>query len=315
MKKRTLFVLLFIVALALQGCKGGSQAEPTAIPLPTAAPTATPVPTVAAGDGGGNAQAGEERVSPADGMIQVFIPAGSFRMGGLDSKAQSDEEPDRQVSMHAFWMDKVEVTVGMYKLCVEAGACEPPKDFTSNSHEDYFSSGKYDNYPVINVTWGDAKAYCEWAGRRLPTEAEWEYAARGTDFRTYPWGDQRPDASLANFNRLANDTTPVGTYPAGASPFGVLDMAGNVWEWVNDYYVPDYYRLAGNQSPPGPVAPSASQGQRRVIRGGSWIDTEQDLRVSNRGFALGPDPEADLNTPAYFGEHSNRIGFRCVADN
>ncbi len=312
--KRTFFVLLFIVALALQGCNGSGQAEPTAIALPTAAPTGTPVPTNEPADSG-KAEAGEERVSPADGMIQVFIPAGSFRMGALDPKAQADEEPDRQVSMHAFWMDKVEVTVGMYKLCVEAGACEPPKDFTSNSHQDYFNSGKYDNYPVVNVTWGDAKAYCEWAGRRLPTEAEWEYAARGADFRTYPWGDQRPDASLANFNRLANDTTAVGTYPAGASPFGILDMAGNVWEWVNDYYDPNYYQLAGNQSPPGPVAPAAGQGQRRVIRGGSWIDTEQDLRVSNRGFANGPDPEADLNSPAYFGEHSNRIGFRCAADN
>jgi formylglycine-generating enzyme required for sulfatase activity len=313
--KRTIFVLLFAVALVLQGCGGSSKAQPTAIQLPTTAPTATPVPTNAPETNGKEARAGEERVSPVDGMIQVFIPAGSFRMGALDSKGQSDEEPDRQVSMHSYWMDKVEVTVGMYKLCVQAGACEPPKDFTSNTHDDYFSSGKYDNYPVVNVTWGDAKAYCEWAGRRLPTEAEWEYAARGTDFRTYPWGDERPDSSRANFNYQANDTTPVGSFPAGASAFGLLDMAGNVWEWTNDYYDPNYYQLGPAQSPKGPIAPAAGQGQRRVIRGGSWADGERELRVANRGFALGPDEEAELNSPAYFGEHSNRIGFRCAADN
>lgn len=313
--KRTIFVLLFAVALVLQGCGGSSNAQPTAIQLPTTAPTATPVPTNVPETAGKDAQAGEERVSSVDGMIQVFIPAGSFRMGALDANGQSDEEPDRQVSMHSYWMDKVEVTVGMYKLCVQAGACEPPKDFTSNTHDDYFSSGKYDNYPVVNVTWGDAKAYCEWAGRRLPTEAEWEYAARGTDFRTFPWGDERPDSSRANFNYQANDTTPVGSFPAGASAFGLLDMGGNVWEWTNDYYDPNYYQLGPAQSPTGPIAPASGQGQRRVIRGGSWADAERELRVANRGFALGPDEEAELNSPAYFGEHSNRIGFRCAADN
>jgi serine/threonine-protein kinase len=309
MKK--LIPFLFMVALALQAC-GSGNAAPTALSLPTAAPTnvvanATPKPSNQDFD------PGEERVAEIDGMPQVYVPAGNFRMGGVDTKAQPDEGPDHSVSMKAFWMDKVEVTNGMYKLCVNAGVCEPPRAFQSATHADYFTSETYNTYPVVNVGWGDAKDYCEWAGRRLPTEAEWEYAARGSDYRTWPWGEERPDSSRANFNFLVADTSPVGQYPSGASPFGVLDMSGNVWEWVSDYYDPGYYAVAGGTNPPGPQ--KAKNGFRRVIRGGSWKDGEFDIRLANRGFAEGPDFEASTGSDAYLGEAGTHIGFRCVTDN
>jgi eukaryotic-like serine/threonine-protein kinase len=310
-------ILLVLTALAMfsGACQPGAGSAPTPLPFVTALPTPTSVtlnPTAA--PSGRTFDAGEERTANVDGMIMVYIPAGSFRMGGLDADRKVQETPDRSVTMKDFWIDKIEVTVGMYALCVQAGACEPPRDFTSESRTRYFGNPEFNDYPVIHVTWGDAKAYCEWAGRRLPTEAEWERAARGDDFRIFPWGDERPDASRANFNWLVRDTSRVGSFPAGASPFGVLDMAGNVWEWVEDYYNPTFYSSAGSQNPLGPLAP-AGAGHRRVLRGGSWQDDEKEIRVSNRGFASGPDFSAAVNSPAYFGEAARKIGFRCATDN
>jgi len=316
MKK--LFPILMVLVIVSTACQlGSSGAEPTPIPIATAFPTPTAVPlNPTAAPANQATEAGSERISPVDGMVQVFVPEGSFRMGGLDVKAENDEKPDHQVSMHGFWIDKLEVTNAMYMLCVQAGACEPPDHFKSETREKYFNTTDFADYPVVYVTWGDADAYCQWAGKRLPTEAEWEYAARGTDFRTFPWGDERPDTSRANFNRKVRDVTRVGSFPAGASPYGVLDMAGNVWEWVSDFYDPNYYSMATGANPTGPLTALGVHTQRRVIRGGSYQDVEVDIRVSNRGYASGPNPDAaDMDSAEYHGESSPKIGFRCAADN
>ena len=312
--KRMIPVLL-VMAFFIGACGGAGNAEPTPIPVNTAMPTALPVENNTAGDSvDADTEAGAERVTPADGMTQVFIPDGTFQMGGLDSNTDPDELPPRKVTISAFWMDKLEVTNGMYMGCVEAGACDLPSSFESEKHANYFNTEEYTDYPVVYVSWGNANDYCEWAGKRLPTEAEWEYAARGTDLRLFPWGDERPDASRANFNRVINDVTRVGSFPAGASAFGVLDMAGNVWEWVSDYYAGDAYALGAGANPTGPLA-AVGAGERHVIRGGSYQDVEDDIRLANRGFASGPDLEADLDSPKYKGESSSKIGFRCVVSN
>lgn len=311
--KKILLVLL-VMAFFMSACGGASDAEPTPIPVNTAVPTAVIEENTAGDSVDTDAEAGTERVTPADGMTQVFVPAGSFQMGGLDSKNQPDELPPHKVTISAFWMDKLEVTNAMYKLCVDEGACDLPSTFASEKHEQYFNTDQFADFPVVNVSWGNANDYCTWAGKRLPTEAEWEYAARGTDLRTFPWGDERPDGSQANFNRNINDVTRVGSFPTGASPFGVLDMAGNVWEWVADYYGPEAYAQALSANPTGPLAAVGSS-ERRVIRGGSYQDLEADIRVANRGYASGPDLEADLGSAEYLGETSSKIGFRCAADN
>jgi eukaryotic-like serine/threonine-protein kinase len=312
--KKLSFVLLAVLMIASSACQlgAGKTAAPTAVSLPTAAPTPTQVtlnPTATSSTG----KAGDVRTSSVDGMIQVFIPDGNVRMGGMDANSKPNEAPTHEVTLTAFWMDKLEVTNGMYALCLQAGACQPPIKFTSASHPSYFNDPAFTDYPVVMVRWRDAQAYCTWAGRRLPTEAEWERAARGDDYRIFPWGDTRPDNSLSNFNYNVGDTTKVGSFPAGASPFGILDMAGNVWEWVADYYDAGYYAMSGTLNPTGPAQPGAA-GALRVIRGGSYQNEENDLRVSGRGYALGGDDKAPLNSDRYNGEANNHIGFRCAAD-
>jgi len=313
MKK--LFPILLVVALFSTACQlGGGQAEPTAIALPTAASTLTPVPLNPTAESvDADTAAGTERVSPADGMVQVFVPAGAFQMGGVDPAAAEDEKPVHKVTMPAFWIDKVEVTNAMYTLCVQAGVCDLPYSFKSDTRDSYFNNPEFLDFPVVNVGWGEAKAYCEWAGRRLPTEAEWERAARGDDFRTYPWGDARADSTHANINYYYGDTNRVGSQPAGAGPFGTLDMAGNIAEWVNDYYDSDYYSAAINNNPPGPGARSAYF--KRVVRGGSFADDPSYVRVSKRASVLGPDFGAELDSHEYTGDYSPRIGFRCASSN
>jgi formylglycine-generating enzyme required for sulfatase activity len=313
MKK--LFPVLLAVALFSTACQlGGGQAEPTPIALPTAGAVATPIPlNPTAESASADTEAGSERVSSADGMIQVFIPEGTFQMGGIDQAAAQDEKPAHQVTMHAFWMDKIEVTNAMYADCVQAGGCTLPYAFKTETRQSYFNNPEFADFPVVYVGWGQADAYCKWAGRRLPTEAEWERAARGDDFRAYPWGDDRPTASYANFNYYFGDTNRVGSYPSGASPFGVFDMAGNVGEWVQDFYDGDYYNSAINNNPPGPAA--RTNYFNRVVRGGSYADDEAYIRVSKRSSVRGPDINAKLDSPEYIGEYASRIGFRCAANN
>jgi len=312
MKK--LFPILMALALISTACQlGGGQAQPTPLSVPTAFPTNPPAalnPT--AQPSGNNQAAGSERTS-ADGMTEIFVPAGTFQMGGLDAAASDNEKPVHQVTMHAFWMDKFEVTNAMYLQCVKAGACPPPQFLKSETRASYFNNPDFNDYPVVEVTWGDADSYCKWAGRRLPSEAEWERAARGDTINTYPWGEQRPDATLANFNYQLGDTARVGSYPAGASPFGIMDMAGNVAEWVNDYYQGNYYANGPATNPTGPLA--RSNYFARVVRGGTFADAARDIRLSKRSQVTGSNLQADPGSTAYFGDFSPRIGFRCASDN
>jgi formylglycine-generating enzyme required for sulfatase activity len=233
-------------------------------------------------------------------------------MGGLDPHAANDEKPDHTVTLHAFWMDKLEVTNGMYNLCVKAGVCRPPVELKSETRDSYFGNAAFNDYPVVYVTWDDANTYCKWADRRLPTEAEWERAARGGDYRTWPWGDEPPDPTFANFNYQIGDTSRVGSYPDGASPFGIFDMAGNVAEWVSDFYNAEYYRDNVSSNPTGPETRIGKY--YRVVRGGSYQDAGINIRVAKRSSVLGPSPNAKPNTTALTGDVSPKIGFRCASD-
>jgi formylglycine-generating enzyme required for sulfatase activity len=271
--------------------------------LPTATPvelTATVIPT----------EVSTQRTSPIDGMPQVYIPAGTFRMGGMDARSAPDERPAHNVTLDAFWMDQLEVTNAMYALCLQQGACTPPQsNKSSDRRPDYFTNPEFKDYPVVYVTWGQARAYCEWAGRHLPTETQWERAARGDDWRTFPWGEDKADGLRANFNMLVGDTSRVGTYPLGASPFGVLDLAGNVAEWTNDFYSGVYYESQSDAV--NPTGPETSASLKRVVRGGSLGDAEINIRVPKRSSVLGSNVEVVPNTP---GDFSPRIGFRCAAN-
>jgi formylglycine-generating enzyme required for sulfatase activity len=251
------------------------------------------------------------RTSTIDGMPQVFIPAGTFRMGGMDARSAPDERPAHNVTLDAFWMDQLEVTNAMYRLCLQTGPCTAPQTIKSSDRRpDYFNNPEFKDYPVVYVTWGQAKTYCEWAGGRLPTEAEWERAARGDDWRTFPWGEDKADGLRANFNMLLGDTSRAGTYSLGASPFGVLDMAGNVAEWTNDFYSGTYYESLGEETG-DPTGPETSASLRRVVRGGTLGDAEINIRVAKRSAVVGSDLSVVPPTP---GDFSPRIGFRCVQD-
>lgn len=240
----------------------------------------------------------------------ALVPAGEFLMGSPDSDALAapDELPQHRVYLDAFYIDRTEITNRRYAECVAAGYCLPPKDNSSWSQASYYNNPAFADYPVIKVDWYQAENYCKWRGGQLPTEAQWEKAARGADGRFFPWGNAFDSKKLNFCDRNCEfvwaeaeaddgfgDTAPVGSYPAGASPYGLLDMAGNVWEWVQDWYFIDYYLLQGAwMNPTGPPA-----GQARVLRGGSWYSYGIDARTALRYGEI----------PA--GVYSS-VGFRCV---
>lgn len=274
---------------------------PTAIP-----PTRTPAPTLAVV----NPQIGTISTG-ADGMTLLFVPEGEFTMGAAAKDALAEcqrlrsdcrlewftnAEPAHTVNLSAFWIDETEVTNKQYAACVNAGKCSLPFQINSYTHESYFGNSRFDDYPVIYVAWQNAYDYCEWAGRRLPTEAEWEKAARGTDGRMYTWGNDKPTSELLNFALKMGDTTPVKKFPRGISPYGAYDMAGNVWEWVSDWYDENYYRTSPASNPMGPAA-----GVDRVSRSSAWIFYDFDVRVTDR---YGNYPKTTNNV----------MGFRCARD-
>jgi len=236
-----------------------------------------------------------------DQAEMVLVPAGEFTMGSDDGGA--NEKPAHQVYLDAFWIDVYEVTNALYKKCVDVGKCQPPGSLSSARQDSYFGNSQFDNYPVTYIGWDDAKGYCEWAGKRLPTEAEWEKAARGTDARVYPWGDQW-DGNKANVEQRVGDTTSVGSYPAGASPYGALDMTGNVWEWVADWYDSSYYAVSPSRNPPGPAA-----GQYRTLRGGGWVDDFYFARATSRYDFTYPTFRFDFYYPTF---RYDFVGFRCA---
>ena len=211
----------------------------------------------------------------------VLIPGGSFQVGCPPDSYQKgactpDENfPFRSVSLNAYLIDKYEVTNAQYARCVADGKCDAPFNTASPTRASYYDNPLYVDYPVMNVSWENAADYCAWAGKRLPTEVEWEAAARGSDStQAYPWGQHASNCTLANGASCLDDSSTVGSYPAGASPYGVMDMSGNVWEWVADHG-------SGAVSSSSPFA-FLTGSTARALRGGSWSSDHTTLRIDQR---------------------------------
>jgi eukaryotic-like serine/threonine-protein kinase len=324
MKKNPLSQLCLITSMLLISSCNGMKATPFPSPLPTESPVVTDNAMKANPSPSPTELPIVIETRPADGMVMVYIPEGEFTMGS--NVGEANEQPPHTVYLDAYWIDKTEVTNAMFAFFVVATGYQTDAEKQASSW--IFDGAGWsevsdadwqhprgpasdltglDNHPVVNVSWNDAAGYCEWAGSRLPSEAEWEKAARGRDERTYPWGNQDPAGNLLNFAdanlsvdwaaRSVNDgyefTAPIGSYPAGVSPYGVLDMAGNVWEWVNDWYSETYYRVSPTSNPVGP-----STGNSHVLRGGSWNHDGSNLHSSIR---ISNNPSAAIDN----------FGFRC----
>lgn len=221
-----------------------------------------------------------------DTRNMVYIPASAFWMGCDSNNPQETcltiEQPLHGVTLDAYYIDKYEVTNQEYAQCVAAGVCTAPSSNSSNTRSSYYNNPAYANYPVIYVNWHQANTYCAWKNKRLLTEAEWERAARGSNgYRIYPWGNQTPTCSLANYSSCIGDTNQVGSYPTGVSPEGVFDLAGNVGEWVNDWFSTTYYSVSPPVNPPGPAS-----GEYRSVRPSSWYYDNSFVRVAFRSAAL-----------------------------
>jgi len=225
-------------------------------------------------------------------VMQLLVPGGTSGMGFDEGEA--NERPAHRVALDAFWIDRTEVTNAQYATCVAAGACEPPVNNRSFTRPQYYGGSEFANYPVIYVTWGQADAYCRWAGGRLPTEAEWEKAIRGPDGFVDVWEEPATRCEAANVDGCYGDTNETARTPGWASPYGATDMVGNVWEWVDDWYGEDYYATSSEVNPEGPPDTGL-----KVIRGGGWtFDEVRHFNTVRRG--LEPDSA------------TNNVGFRCA---
>lgn len=273
---------LLVLALGLAACGGSTAAQPTAFQ-----PTATPDIDI-----------------PIEDLL-VYVPGGPFIMGSdpeVDTLARQDEQPARRVLLNGFFIYRNEVTNDMYAQCVEAGECTPPttiedeQDPEAETASQHYADPEYKDHPVVGVNWYQADNFCSWLNARLPSEAEWEKTARGELGALYPWGDDEPLCDRANGGDCILDTITekIGQLPLGASFYEANDLAGNVWEWTADWYDPDYYQVAGSANPQGPL-----EGELKVVRGGSYLDAQDNLRSAAR-FAI--DPE----------DAFNEVGFRCV---
>jgi formylglycine-generating enzyme required for sulfatase activity len=234
----------------------------------------------------------------------VAIPATTFTMGSPAGLGEEDERPAHTVTLPAFELDRTEVTVGRYWQCVETGACAAPTTDTSGGEPHYLNDPAFDNHPVVNVPWLEASHYCAWRGKRLPTEAEWELAA-GWDAAhkaklLWPWGNESPQGPVNGGDTSAGKAVAVGSMAGDESPLGLLDMGGNVGEWVFDWYKVDYYSVADETNPIGPTN-RRGEGTGRVVRGGSFADSLEQARTANRG-----------NQAAEYGYPT--VGFRCAKD-
>ena len=250
--------------------------------IPTALPTQTLAPVTLGGPQGG------ETIKWIDGSTLVYIPAGTFTMG------YGGDAPVHSVSLDGYWIHQTKVTNDMFNLCVKAGACTSPNQELGGP---VFTNPGFSSNPVVGVTWDQAQAYCSWIQGSLPTEAQWEKAARGANGNLYPWGNSNPTCDLLNFSNCYGRTTNVKTYEAGKSPFGVFDMSGNVFEWVYDWYDAAYYASSPADNPTGPQT-----GQYRSIRGSSFETSEEQVDPAIRRF----------NEPTDSGRD---IGFRCAVAN
>jgi serine/threonine-protein kinase len=336
---KAVVMCVFMFSLLLSGCGSGQIVASTSIPAPkitntpnlppasTSTPEVVPTSTEIPLTPTMVYRIGSTQISEKDGMILMFVPAGEFQMGS--DAENNDANLLHKVYLDAFWIDQTDVTNAQFEKFVNDSAYKTDAEkggsslvFNVNSKKLEVVKGAdwkhpqgvtsnlngLEKFPVLQMSWNDADAYCKWAGRRLPTEAEWEKAARGTDGRKYPWGNQPPAGNLLNFadKNLPADqsdnsiddgymfSSPVGNYPDGASPYGVLDMAGNVWNWTADWYDGGYYKISPERNPQGP-----SSGTTRVLRGGGWGDningTRSDNRVNSHPNGRGPS-----------------LGFRCV---
>ena len=307
---RSALAILLLGALLLTGCVG---AEPAATPLPAyVEPTRPP----------GQSILGDTWTRPSDDMVMVAVPGGTFPMGSSQEEIDAalemcqrnsgsgkclrvwfeNESPQHMVTLDTFWIDRTEVTKAQYRRCVDSGQCDAVDCVPE-------FNPKRDDQPVACVDWSHAQGYCEWAGARLPTEAEWEYAARGPEGKLFPWGDSFDPMRLnycdanctyewrdARHDDGHNRTAPVGSYETGASWCGALDMAGNAWEWVADWYDDQTYALSPAHNPQGP-----DTGEAHVMRGGSCYYFAAYVRSARRTWI----------TPSG-GQSNNSGGFRCA---
>ena len=283
--------LPFNLSKMLQPVSTLTQPEPVVIPPPVL-PQETPPPVMATE---------EFAIVPVTGSILrwvdlsdfVYVPGGEFIMGE-DTAQPSDHAPAHTVILEGFWIHQAEVTNQQYEFCVTEGKCTPPSKEPKTIYR--YGSSTFANYPVVGVNWFQAQEYCTFIEARLPTEAEWEKAARGVEAKPYPWGEDTPTCDLLNFNDCLDPSEPenVRTYNNGTSPFEVMDMSGNVFEWVSDWFAPDYYPVSPANSPQGP-----ERGTKKVFRGGSYQSLPDEIGVAQR-FSIEP------------AKHAADLGFRCV---